>query len=289
MTPRRTTRRAAAAAVLAVGAALALAPAAPRAQTLNFGSGDSDLPIEIEADNGIEWQQDAMIFQARGNAVATRGDVRVLADVLRAYYRREPGGGTEIWRLDAEGAVHISAPGEDAYGERGVYDVDNAILVLSGGQRVRLVTETDEITADRQLEYWERKQMAVARGNALAVRADKRLRAEVLAAYFGKDHAGKTRITRVEAFDDVRVDTDKDTVVADRAVYNVNSGIATLTGSVTITRGNNRLDGCSAEVDLNTGVSKLFSCGPSAPAGRVRGVIRSNDLGAREAPAPAGE
>jgi len=263
----------------AIGAlmmALALAPAPPAsAQSLSLSASGSNAPIEISADNGIEWQQENQLFLARGNAVAVRGTVKVRADVLSAYYRQSRKGGTEIWRLNADGGVRITSPRETASGEKGVYDVDKGILVLSGG-RVRFVSGKDEISADGQLEYWERKQMAVARGNAIAVRADRRLRADVLAAYFRKDKKGKSSVYRVEAFDNVRVMTGKDRAEADRGVYNVQSGIATLTGSVRIIRGGNRLRGCRAEVNLNTGVSKLFGCARAGTGGRpVRGVIKS--------------
>ncbi|MCH7833170.1 MAG: hypothetical protein IIC55_09905, partial [Proteobacteria bacterium] len=70
--------------------------------------------------------------------------------------------------------------------------------------------------------------------------------------------------------------TDTDTATSDRAVYNVESGIATLTGSVKLVRGQNVLRGCSAEINLNDGVSKLYSC-PATAAGageRARGVLR---------------
>ena len=50
------------------------------AQNLNFGDTTSDLPIEVQADEGIEWQQDGQVFLARGNARATRGEVSVHAD-----------------------------------------------------------------------------------------------------------------------------------------------------------------------------------------------------------------
>jgi hypothetical protein len=42
------------------------------AQSLNFGGGASDLPIEIYADDGIEWQQENLVFLSRGNARAVR-------------------------------------------------------------------------------------------------------------------------------------------------------------------------------------------------------------------------
>ena len=255
--------------------ALVLPSGDARAQSLNFGSGQSDLPIEIFADNGIEWQQENLIFLARGNARAVRGEVTVYADELRAYYRERDDGGTDIWRLDADGRVRIKTAQETAFGEKAIYQVDNGILVLSGG-KVRLVTATDEITADKQLEYWEKKQMAVARGNAFAVRQNKRLRADVLAAYFRVDKKGENKIYRVDAFDGVRIVTERDTATSDRGVYNVESGIATLTGSVKLVRGQNVLKGCSAEVNLNSGVSKLFGCPPSVSGAgnRARGVLR---------------
>ena len=242
-------------------------------QSLNFASGEPDSPIQIDARNGIEWQREDKVFTARGDAVAVRGDVRVRADVLRAYYRTKRGGGTDIWRLDAEGNVRISSPEETAFGDMGVYDVDNAILMLSG-KKVRLVTAQDEIIANRQLEYWERKRMAVARGNAYAVREDRRLRADVLAAHFKSTGDGKSKMHRVEAFDNVHIVTGEDTVTADRGVYNVERGTATLTGSVRITRGENQLNGCTAEVNIKTGITRLLGCGPSAASDRrVRGLI----------------
>ncbi len=244
-----------------------------QAQGLNFGSGDSDVPIEVFADQGIEWHQEELTFLARGNARAVRGEVTVFGDELQAFYRRLPDGGTEIWRLDAIGHVRIETPGEKAYGEHGVYDVDNAILVLSGGT-VRLVTDTDVITADEQLEYWERKKMAVARGKATAASDGKKVNADVLVAYFTKDRKGRTAVHRVEAFDNVRIETKFEKATSSRAVYNVRSGMVTLTESVQLTRDGNQLDGCTAEINLNTGLSKLIGCA-SQGGGQVGGVFRS--------------
>ncbi|NQV99448.1 MAG: hypothetical protein HQ483_07105 [Rhodospirillales bacterium] len=253
-----------------VVAATAITLAKPGyAQSLNFGSGDA--PIEIFADNGIEWQQDSLLFVARGNARAQRGDVQILADELRAYYRNTDNGSTEIWRLDAVGTVRIKSTEGTAYGDKAIYDVDNSILTITG-KNIRLVSGKDWLTARDQLEYWEAKQMAVARGDAAAERDSKRLNANILAAYFRKNKKGETGIYRVDAFESVKIITDKDQATAERGVYNVESGIATLTGSVKIERDNNVLNGCSAEVNLNTGVSKLHSCADGGT--RVQGSFR---------------
>lgn len=255
---------------LLVGAAMLSAPA--RAQTLNFGAGDSDQPIEVFADNGIEWQQENLLFIARGNARAVRGAVTVHGDELRAYYREKAGGGNEIHRLDVVGRVRIVSETQEGTGEQAVYDVDNAVMVLSGGKPT-FVSGNDTIVADRQIEYWEGKQMAVARGNAVATREDRTVHGETLAAYFRKGADGKTTVFRVDAFDRVRIRTATETATGDRGVYNVESGIATLTGSVKIDRDGNVLTGCRTEVNLNTNVSKLFAC----PQDRVRGVFQPQD------------
>lgn len=239
-----------------------------RAQTLNFGAGESDQPIEIFADDGIEWQQENLLFLARGNARAVRGDVTVYGDELRAYYREKAEGGSEIFRLDAIGRVRIVSSTQEGTGAQAVYDVDNAVLVLTGSTP-RFRSGGDDIVADRQIEYWEQKQMAVARGNAIATREDRTLRAETLVAYFRKDAAGKSSVFRIDAFDRVFIRTTTDTATGDRGVYNVESGIATLAGSVKVERDNNVLTGCRTEVNLMTNVSKMFAC----PTDRVRGVL----------------
>jgi len=77
---------------------------------------------------------------------------------------------------------------------------------------------------------------------------------------------GENKIYRIDAFDSVKIVTDKDTATSDRGVYNIESGIATLTGSVKLVRGKNVLKGCSAEINLNSGISKLYSC-PSSVSG----------------------
>ena len=102
--------------------------------------------------------------------------------------------------------------------------------------------------------------MAVARGNAQAFSADKNLKADVIVAYFKKNKAGKSSIHRLEAFDNVKIKTATEHAASDRGIYNVKSGIATLTGSVMIVRDGNQIDGCKAEVNMNTGISKMFSC-----------------------------
>jgi len=250
---------------------LVSATASARAQSLDLTSGGEDGgPIEITAEDGIEWQQGNSIFLARGNAKAVRGEVTVNADLLKAYYK-DGGGPSQIWRLDAEGSVVIESPSERIVGDLAIYDVPNSVLVVRG-EDIRFIAGPDTITADKQLEYWETKQLAVARGNAVAIRGDKRLNARVLAAYFKRQANGENDVDRIEAFDDVKITTKTETLTATRGIYKVPTGIATLTGDVKVERGGNVVTGCRAEVNLNTSISKMFSCTDGSGT-RVQGTF----------------
>lgn len=240
------------------------------AQSLNLTAGGDGGPVEIFAEDGIEWQQDNLVFLARGNARAVREDVAVNADVLKAYYH-DVNGSSEIWRLDAEGSVVIASPSEQVTGDLAIYDVPNGVLIVRG-QDIRFTAGPDSITAKQQLEYWEANQVAVARGDARAIRGDKRLDADVLAAYFQRMPNGETDIERVEAFDNVVITTASEKVTSDRGIYKVQSGLATLSGNVRIEREGNVITGCRAEVNLNTGISKMFACADGSGS-RVQGSI----------------
>lgn len=61
-----------------------------------LGGGQSNSPIEIEAESGIEWRRNDKQYIARGNALAKRGDLTVRADTLTAHYRDKAAGGSEI-------------------------------------------------------------------------------------------------------------------------------------------------------------------------------------------------
>ncbi len=260
-------------ATIVVGAFITFGPPAS-AQIIGLPGQDRTKPIEINAEDGIEWRQRDKVYVARGKARATQGEVTVHADVLTAHYREMPGGSTEIWRIDADGNVRIAAPNQTAHGDKAVYDVDKGLLVLTG--HVRLVTETDRISARDSLEYWEKRNLAVARGEAVAVRGDRRLAADVLVAHFKKGRDGTSKVHEIEAFDNVLISSPEEIVRAKYGIYNVETGIATLTGSVKITRGDNQLNGARARVNLNTGVSSILG-GKQG----VRGFLSPGQMGKR--------
>ena len=279
--------------VLASASLLALVSIGPaRAQGFDFSGGGSREPIAVEADNGIEWQQNTNQFIARGNAVATRGRMKVHADILTAYYR-EKDGKSEIYRLDADGNTIITSPTEKVVGKSATYDIDKAVLVVRGGGKpVVMTTQTDQVIANETLEYWEQRRQAVARGGAKAIREQKQIQADTLTGEFKQNDKGALVLSTSQAFGNVLLTTPSEVITGDRGLYNLETGIATLTGSVKITRSDNQLNGGYAQVNLNTGISQLFASAPGQgkQAGgrqRVQGLFTPERKSAPEAPPSA--
>ena len=243
------------------------------AQPLKGLTSDSDAPVEIHAEEGIEWIQEKKVYIARGKARAIRGDVTVDADVLTAHYRPTEEGGTDIWRLDADGNVKIRNPSSVTYADRGVFDVPKGILVLTG-RRLKLETGENTVTAHDSLEFWQFRNMAVARGNAHVTGKNREMDADILTAYFHKVPGKGTELQRIEAFGNVKIKTPKETAISERGVYDMVTSIVSIFGSVKILRGNDQLTGEYGEVNLNTGISRLLNAPPSGGRkGRVRAVF----------------
>ena len=260
---------------LLIGVLAGAAPAYSQIGGLPFR--DSSGPIEIAVDGGVEWQQKARVFVARGNARARQGDASLRAEVITAHYRSGKDGETEIWRIDAEGDVRIVSPDQLATGRKGTYDVDKKLLVLTGKPKFK--SGKERISATKSLEYSQSRNRAVARGNAVAVRDDRRLEAETLTATFESDGEGGDRLKKLVAVGRVVFTSPTEVFHADRADYDVVTERLRLEGSVRITQGRNELRGQSAELDLKTGTSRM-----QGGEGRVQGLFVP-----KAAPAPEGK
>ena len=293
-----------------------LLPAAARAQPIDMTKGG---PVEVTSDGGMEWRQNEQVIIAKGNAKAVRGDVTVTADQLLAHYRKKaaaPGavpaaatppaspaatatgdtGNNEIYRLEAIGNVHIFTPTDQAFADKAVYDIDQAVLVMTGHD-LHIITPQQTMSARDVMEYWSQKHMAVGRGNAVVNTNDgRRLSADILVGYTADPNAPANpvqkaaattpakpgtdplanaggKLQRVDAFGHVEVRTAAEIFHADKGVYVPDSGIARLAGNVHLTRGQNQLNGDEAIINLKTGVSTM----ERNPGSRVQGLVVPND------------
>jgi len=229
----------------------------------------AEIPIEISAGDGLEWRRTEKVLVAAGGVVLTRGTMKLEAESVSAWYRDgKDSQNQEVYRIDAAGNVRIVSEGAKGFGESAAYDLDQAVFVLSGG-KPRFEAEKIVVTAAQNLEYWEIKQLAVARGGAVAENGDRTIRADVISAYVESAEDSKTELSRVEAIGGVSISTPEDSAKGNEAIYDAKTGVATLCGNVEIRRGPSVLKGKCAEVNLNTGVSRLIGGG-----GSVKGLVQ---------------
>ncbi len=299
--------RAAAALALMLAASLLAALPAARAQVPGIGLDQQGggAPIEITARNGIEWDRARSRYIASGDARAARGDTSVTADRLIAYYRERPGQSTQIYRYEAVGNVRIATATQNAVADQAVYDIDSGVMVMTG-RNLRLTTPNEVLTARDSLEYWTERHLAVARGDATVVtREERRMRADVLAVYLlapGEQLPARpaprtartgaaqaplmpvpgddNRVKRVEAFGNVFIAAPPSIARGQRAVYSAETRLATISGEVKLTHCDNQLDGEVAEVNMDTGMSRMM---PRADGGRVRALLMPSQ-GPQQAP-----
>jgi lipopolysaccharide export system protein LptA len=298
------------------------------AQALDLSHGG---PVTVTAAGGIDWNQAEQTVTAHDDARAVRGDTTVTADRLIAHYRKKapaPGapppppppptgtgapddtGDNEIYRLEADGNVHIFTQTDQAWGDHAIYDMDQAVMVLTGAH-MKLTTPQDVMTSRDTMEYWSQKHLAIGRGDAIATSNDgRRIAADTLVAYTvdnsqpgaktaastpppkpeNPDHpadplmdAGK--IQRVEAFGHVKVENPTEVVTGDRGVYVTDTGLARIVGHVHVTRGENEMNGAAAIVNMKTGVATMTQL----PGARVEGLIVPNEQQPKNGTSPAKE
>jgi len=249
---------------------------------------------------------DTTCCRRAGSLSETRPPRAAPAGTAAGQVPGEDNGDNEVYRLVAEGNVVISTPTDRAVGDRAVYDMDQAVLVLTGHD-LRLTTPNEVLTARDDVEYWSAKHMAVARGDAVVVTKDsRRIAADVLVAYTVPDDqahptpvatqpaqgSGDTlensgKLEKVEAFGHVTVSTPTEVVTGDRGVYVPETGIALLLDKVRITRGDNQLEGAEAEVNLKTGIARLIGNKGARVAGLIVPESANQDAGAPPGAAPA--
>ncbi len=244
------------------------------AQTASATNGSSQ-PVEIEADNGIEWVQKpgeaSGYYKAIGNAIAKQGAMNLNADELIAHYRPGVDDKQDLYRIDAEGHVIVNQNQTSAYGDRGAFHMDQEVAVLIGDD-LKLIDPKAKITADDSLEFWSARNIAVARGNALLVTEDKRMNAGVMTAFIEENKVtGENEIRRIDATSGVHISTPSEIVTGQEGVYDLIAEIATICGDVKVSRGANQLNGECAEVNMRTGRSKMLG-----GTGKVKGLILNN-------------
>ncbi len=251
-----------------------------------FNSGN-DNPIEIFAEEGIEWHKNKKKYIAKGNAQAKKGDVIVKSDILEAKYEGSSDDDSEIKFLSAKGKVFIAnANAKIEGGSIASYDIEKEYFLIKGtGNEIVLTSNRDKLYSNKKMEFWKNENIAIATGKARAHRGNEyKIFADRLIWHLidtEKDNKnGNYEIKKMLAYDNVVIETNSELAYSDKALYNEITGICRLFGKVKLKKGDNYLTGEYAEMNLNTGISKLLphpKIKNFKSENRVKALIKKNE------------
>ena len=121
------------------------------AQTANGNSATTPLPITIEANDSLEWNQTDGTYIARGDAYVEQGQANISANHIIANYATE-GEARDITQVIAAGSVTYIERENTAKGDKLDYDLTSNLYVLTG-KNASVTGPKGTMTATKSITY----------------------------------------------------------------------------------------------------------------------------------------
>ena len=241
-------------------------------QLTNFDNNNE--PIEIFADDGIEWHKNKSKYVALGNAKALSGTLSLESDRIEAYYKEEDSSNMNITEVRAKKNVIVQDKKmKITGGEYAEYKILKDYFLING-KKIILTSEKNTLKSNKKLEYWRSKNIAIATGSAEAKKDNEFVVLADKLVWYLQERNQKTTVKKLLGFNNVSIKTNNEVAFSDKAIYNNETEICKLYGNVKLQRGESFLIGEYAEVDLRSGISKLLPApGTKLNENRVRALI----------------
>ena len=241
-------------------------------QLTNFDN--SNGPIEIFADDGIEWHKNKSKYVALGNAKALSGTLSVESDKIEAFYKENDSSNMNITEVRAKRNVVVQDKKmKITGGEYAEYKILKDYFFING-KNIILTSEKNILKSNKKLEYWRSKNIAIATGKAEAKKDNEFIVLADKLVWYLQERNQKTTVKKLLGFNNVSIKTNNEVAFSDKAIYNNNTEICKLFGNVKLQRGESFLIGEYAEVDLRSGISKLLPApGTKLNENKVRALI----------------
>lgn len=226
-------------------------------------------PIEIEADQQLEWLRQKNMYRGTGNVTITQGDTIIHGDYAEAHYDGTIGP-SALTTMMVKGNVTMTNNGRVIKGDQADYDARTEILVVTG-DNLSLTAPNMTAKAKDRMEYHAAENKAIAKGHAEVAQPGQKIKADTITAFMDQD---KGDLIRANAIGNVFITKQQaknvDIAQARQADYDVTKNNVELRGDVKLTRGDNHMQGEHAVIDLETGYSTLKN-----PAGSGKGRVRA--------------
>ena len=231
-------------------------------------------PIEINADNGIEWHKNQKKYVAIGNAKAVSGGLSLKSDRIEAFYDESKDSKMDIRKVIAKKDVIISDKKmKITGGDFAEYDVKKDYFKVNGKNLV-LTSQLNILKSNDKMEYWRTKGVAVATGKAEAEKKNEYIVKADKLVWNLYEIDKKIMVKKIIGFNNVSIRSNNEVAFSDKGIYNNITEVCKLFGNVRLQRGDSFLTGEYAEVDLKSGISKILPAPKNGPnESKVRALI----------------
>ena len=250
-------------------------------QLSNFDNNNE--PIEIFADDGIEWHKNKNKYVALGNARALSGSLSVESDKIEAFYKENDSSSMNITEVRAKKNVVVQDKKmKITGGEYAEYKILKDYFLINGNDII-LKSEKNTLRSNKKLEYWRSKNIAIATGKAEAKKDNEFIVLADKLVWYLQEKNQKTTVKKLLGFKNVSIKTNNEVAFGDKAIYNNVTEICKLYGNVKLQRGESFLIGEYAEVNLRSGISKLLPApGNNLNDNKVRALIDKEGIDPNE-------
>ena len=227
-------------------------------------------PFTVEADELLEWDQTKGTYSATGNAVAKQANQQIKAEELVASYDPDSES-RKITLIVATGAVEYEDGTSTAKGDKLTYHIDTERYLIEGAKSF-VTGPNGTMRASKSIELLSStpdRQLLTAIGTAHYTDAEGQIvEGETINAYLDADGA----LDVLDAAGNVKVvAVNGQVATGDAVTYDQKTSKALLTGNVEIIDSGNVMRGSRAEVDFDSGISRILSDGSGK---RVSGTLQ---------------
>ena len=204
----------------------------------------------LRAEGTLEWhQKQKKLYIARDQVVLQNDSFRLQGDVLRVYLDASE----QISRIVVEGHLVLEQDVYKIAGDKGVYDREKEVLVITG-QALTLTDGETLVTATESFTFYNKEQRFLAQGSTHTKHKQMVLQADRLEGQVQGD-----TLDRLDAYGSIYLKTQDTSVRCQRMTYDVDSGYVVLTEDVRLIRGQNTINAPYAEIDFQTQMIRMKS------------------------------
>ena len=140
------------------------------------------------------------------------------------------------------------------------FDNKKNIFILLGNSDIEVIRKPSNVylSARRKITLFKNKNHIVMEGEASVKNENNIIFADKISANYIEKNK-QPEITKMEAFGNVSIDSEKGKIYADKGIYNPQTNIIEMFDNVTIEQDDNKIFGDYAHTDLNTGISKIIA------------------------------